>query len=148
MTFANRMNVWWCVSQAANGMNGTATTSSQAKSATIEMKVERPDDRLTSDNDDDGSASGSSLSSEHLPSEHLPSARPRRSAIPLPSSRLGSSFSCCAPAATNPKVYTECRRPLRPRAGTCMYHIGSLQELTHTICDPVVLLLVAFYDPQ
>eukprot|EP00242_Pyramimonas_sp_CCMP2087_P015680 CAMPEP_0198203992 /NCGR_PEP_ID=MMETSP1445-20131203/7337_1 /TAXON_ID=36898 /ORGANISM="Pyramimonas sp., Strain CCMP2087" /LENGTH=521 /DNA_ID=CAMNT_0043875625 /DNA_START=375 /DNA_END=1937 /DNA_ORIENTATION=+ len=75
--------------EAANRMNGTATTSSQAnttKSATIEMKVERPDDRLTSDNDDDGSASGSSLSSEHLPTEQLPSAGPR-SPSPPPESK-------------------------------------------------------------
>ena len=66
---------------------------------------------------------------------------------PLPSSRLGSSFSRCAPAATtNPNVYAE---HYAASAVACRgYHIGSLQELPNTICDPVVPLLVAFYDPR
>jgi hypothetical protein len=66
---------------------------------------------------------------------------------PLPdASRLGSSFSRCAPAATNPKgyaVYTT--PPVWPQVGG--HHTGSLQELPHTVCDPVVPLLVAFYNP-
>ena len=36
-------------------------------------------------------------------------------------------------------------QPVRLHAGTGIYHIGSLQELPHTICDPVVPLLVAFH---
>ena len=64
---------------------------------------------------------------------------------PLPSSRLGSSFSRCAPATTSPKVYAE---HYAARADACRgYHIGSLQELPHTMCAPLVPLLVAFYDP-
>jgi sec-independent protein translocase protein TatA len=31
------------------------------------------------------------------------------------------------------------------RPHVCIYHIGGLQELSHTLCDPVVPLLVAFY---
>jgi len=67
-----------------------------------------------------------------------------REGFPLPSSRLGSSFSCCAPAATNPEVYVE---HCAARAAACRrYHKGSLQELPHTICEPVVPLLVALHD--
>jgi hypothetical protein len=48
--------------------------------------------------------------------------------------------------ATNPKVYGE---HYATRAAVFRgYHIGSLQELPYTICDPVVPLPVAFYDPQ
>jgi hypothetical protein len=61
---------------------------------------------------------------------------------PLPFSRLASSFSRCAPIATNPKVYAEHYSECRG------YHIGSLHELPYTRCDPVVPLLVAFYDPR
>jgi hypothetical protein len=51
-----------------------------------------------------------------------------------------------APAATDPIVYVE---HYTARAAACSgYHIGSLQELLHTICDPVVPPLVALYDPQ
>ena len=50
---------------------------------------------------------------------------------PLLSSRLGSSFSCCAPAATNPKVYAHYAARLAACRG---YHIGSLQELPQTAC--------------
>ena len=65
---------------------------------------------------------------------------------PLPSSRLGSSCSRCAPAATNPKVYAE---HYAARAAACMgRHIDSPQELPHNICNPVVPLLVALYDPR
>jgi hypothetical protein len=64
---------------------------------------------------------------------------------PLPSSRLGSSSSYCAPAATSPKVYAE---HYAAHAAACRgYHICSLHELPHTICDPVVPHLVAFYNP-
>ena len=60
---------------------------------------------------------------------------------PLPPSRLGFSFSCCAPAAIYPKDYA---KHCAARAVACRrYHVGSLQELSHTICDPVVPLLVA-----
>jgi hypothetical protein len=47
---------------------------------------------------------------------------------------------------SNPKVYAE---HYAARAAACKghYHIGSLQELPHTIRDPVVPLLVAYYDP-
>jgi hypothetical protein len=47
---------------------------------------------------------------------------------------------------TNPKVYAE---HYATRAAACRrHHIGSLQESPHTLCDPVVPLLVAFYDPR
>jgi hypothetical protein len=36
-----------------------------------------------------------------------------------------------------------------PRAAACRrYHIDILKKLPPTICDPVVPLLVAFYDPR
>jgi hypothetical protein len=38
--------------------------------------------------------------------------------------------------------------PVRPHECTGMYDIGTLQELPHTRCDPVVTLLVVFYDPR
>jgi hypothetical protein len=35
------------------------------------------------------------------------------------------------------------------RAAACRgYHMGSPQELPHTVCDPLIPLLVAFYDPR
>jgi hypothetical protein len=61
-------------------------------------------------------------------------------------SRLGSFFSRCVPAATNPTSYAG---HYATRAAAYRgYHIGSLQELRQTICDPVVPLLVAFNNPQ
>jgi hypothetical protein len=66
--------------------------------------------------------------------------------FPIPSSRLGSSFSRCAPAATHPKVYTEYHAV---HAAICRgHHIGSLQELPHTVNDVVVPFPVAFHDPR
>jgi hypothetical protein len=65
---------------------------------------------------------------------------------PLPSSTLGSSFSRRASAATHPKVYAE---HYAARAAACRgFYKGSLQELPHATCDPMVPLLVAFYDPR
>jgi hypothetical protein len=60
---------------------------------------------------------------------------PRRPA--LQRGRLHHIHARCAPAATNPKVYA---KHYTPSAAACRgYHIGSrLQELPHTICDPVV----------
>jgi hypothetical protein len=45
-----------------------------------------------------------------------------------------------------PKAYAEhyAARPAACRG----YHIGSLQELLPTICDPVGPLLVVFYEPR
>jgi hypothetical protein len=64
----------------------------------------------------------------------------------LRSSSLGSSFSRCAPAATNAEAYAE---HYAARAAECWgYHIGSFQELPHTRFDPVVPLLLAVYDPR
>jgi hypothetical protein len=64
----------------------------------------------------------------------------------LPSSRLSSFFSRCAPVATNPQVYAEhyaaCAAAFRG------YPIGSLQELPNTICYPVVAFMVAIYDAR
>jgi hypothetical protein len=53
---------------------------------------------------------------------------------PLPSSRLGDDFSCCAPATINPQVYAE-NYAARAAARRGHHHIGSLRELLHTICD-------------
>jgi hypothetical protein len=66
--------------------------------------------------------------------------------LPTPLLQTRLLFSRCAPAATNPKVYAE---RYAARAAVCRgCHIGSLQELPHTICDPVVPLLGSFYDPR
>ena len=55
-------------------------------------------------------------------------------------------YATRATAATHPTVYAEL---YATRAAACRgYHIGSLQELPQTIYDPVVPLLVAFYDPR
>jgi hypothetical protein len=67
----------------------------------------------------------------------------------LPTPRRGwlGSFSCCAPAgSTNPKDYRSLFYAARvaARIGTGIYHIGSLQELPHTVCDPMVPFSVTF----
>jgi hypothetical protein len=69
---------------------------------------------------------------------------------PLPSCRPGSSFSR---AVRQPPLIIKSMRnttlPVRPHVGTGIYHIGSLQERPHTICDPLMVpLLVAFYIPR
>jgi hypothetical protein len=49
-------------------------------------------------------------------------------------SRLGSSFSRCAPEPTNPEVYAE---HYAARAAACRrYHIGSLQKLLCPFWSP------------
>jgi hypothetical protein len=60
--------------------------------------------------------------------------------VQVTSSRLGSSFSRCAPAATYPKLHA---KHYAARAAACRgYHIGTLQVST------TVPLMVAFYDPR
>jgi hypothetical protein len=75
-----------------------------------------------------------------------PSGDSRFEGYPLPSSRLGSSFSCCTPAATNPEV---CAGHCAACTAACRgFHIGSLHKLPHTVCNPLFSRLVAFYDPR
>jgi hypothetical protein len=65
---------------------------------------------------------------------------------PLPSSRIGSSFSRRAPVVINPIVYAELYTIY---AAACrVYYIGSPQELPRNMCDTVVPLLVVLYDPR
>jgi hypothetical protein len=56
-------------------------------------------------------------------------------------------LSLCASSHYFFKVYAE-HYAARAAAFRGHHHIGNLLELPHTIFDPAVPLLVAFYDPR